>query len=114
MEAVKELRRLKYDVPSALKIADGVACLGVAAVAGGSASGGGSGAGIPSRPNLKFAFEQTGNLDETPVRFDSAGKTTVAANVSFALVFVVTALALAFPVLSSVDEMFEQPFVLCV
>ena len=66
MQAIQEWRRLKYDVPSALELADGVQCLG--AVAGGSASGseGGSGAGVPSGPNLKFPLAQIGSMDETP------------------------------------------------
>eukprot|EP00904_Undaria_pinnatifida_P011820 jgi/Undpi1/7769/HiC_scaffold_23.g10242.m1 len=64
-QAIKEWRRLKYDVPSAQELADGVECLGVAAGAGGSASGsaGGSGAGVPSGPKPKFPLAQIGNMD---------------------------------------------------
>ncbi|CAB1110883.1 unnamed protein product [Ectocarpus sp. CCAP 1310/34] len=77
--AIKEWRRLKYDVPSLLKLADGVEYLGVAAGAGGSASGGGggSGAGVPSGPRLKFPLEKIGNMDETPTWFENPGKDTV-------------------------------------
>ncbi|CAB1121158.1 unnamed protein product [Ectocarpus sp. CCAP 1310/34] len=79
MQAIKEWRRLEYDVPSALELADGVECLGVVAGAGGSASGsgGGSGAGVLSGPRLKFALAQIGNMDETPTWFESLGKDTV-------------------------------------
>ena len=84
---------------SALELADGVECLGVAAVAGGSASGsgGGSAAGIPLGPSLNFSLEQTGNINESPLWFESAGKTTVAVSFFFALVFARTSLGLAFP-----------------
>ena len=84
MQAIKEWRRLKYDVPSALELADGVECLGVAAGAGGSASGG---AGVPSGPRLKFALAQIANMDETPTWFESPGKDTVNVSIGFALVF---------------------------
>lgn len=79
MQAIKEWRTLKYDVPSALELADGVECLGVAAGAGAGASGsgGGSGAVIPSGPRLKFDLAQIGNMDETPTWFESPGKDTV-------------------------------------
>ena len=79
MQAIKEWRTLKYDVPSALELADGVECLGVAAGAGASASGsgGGSGAVIPLGPRLKFDLAQIGNMDETPTWFESPGKDTV-------------------------------------
>ncbi|CAB1099205.1 unnamed protein product [Ectocarpus sp. CCAP 1310/34] len=77
MQAIKEWRRLKYDVPSALELADGVECLG--AVAGGSASGsgGGSGAGVPSGPSPKFALAQIANMDETPTWMENPGNNTV-------------------------------------
>ncbi|CAB1096096.1 unnamed protein product [Ectocarpus sp. CCAP 1310/34] len=77
--AIKEWRRLKYDVPSALELADGVECLGVVAGAGGSASGsgGGSGACVLSGPRLKFAVAQIDNMGETPTWFESPGKDTV-------------------------------------
>ncbi|CAB1101701.1 unnamed protein product [Ectocarpus sp. CCAP 1310/34] len=77
MQANKEWRRLKYDVPSALELADGVECLG--AVAGGSASGsgGGSGAGVPSGPSPRFAFAQIANMDETPTWMENPGNNTV-------------------------------------
>eukprot|EP00904_Undaria_pinnatifida_P008780 jgi/Undpi1/5031/HiC_scaffold_19.g08383.m1 len=80
MDSVKRWRRLEFDVPSALEVTDGVECLAVAAVAGSNASGsgGGSVAGVPSGPSLKFSLEQTGNMDENPVWCESAGRITVA------------------------------------
>lgn len=97
MQAIKEWRRLRYDVPSALELADGVECLGVAAGAGGSASGseGGSGASVAPAPRLKFSLAQTGNMDETPTWFESPGKDTVNVSISFSLVFARTALNVA-------------------
>ena len=94
MQAIKEWRRLKHDVPTPLELADGVECLGVAAGAGGSASGsgGGSGAGAPSGPRPRFALAQIGNMDETPTWFENPGKDTVNVSTSFALVFARTAL----------------------
>ena len=88
MQAIKEWRRLEYDVPSVQELADGVECLGVAAGARGSASGGGggSGAGVPSGPKPKFPLAQIGNMDETPTWFESPGKDTV--HVSINLVFI--------------------------
>ncbi|CAB1108371.1 unnamed protein product [Ectocarpus sp. CCAP 1310/34] len=111
MQAIKEWRSLKYDVPSALELADGVECLGVATVAGGSASGGGggSGAGVLSGPKLKFTLAQIGNMDETPTWMESPGSDTVNVSISFAVLFARTALDVAVPVLSSVNDI-PRPF----
>ena len=88
MQAIKEWRRLKYDVPSAQELADGVECLGVAAGVGGSASGGGggSGAGVPSGPKPTFPLAQIGNMDESPTWFEIPGKDTVHVSIHFVLV----------------------------
>lgn len=114
MQSIKEWRRLKYDVPSALELADGVECLGVAAGAGGSASGGGggSGAGVPSGPRLKFALAQIGNMDETPTWFESPGKNTVNVSICFALVFARTTLDVPILSLPPSTILLDYPFFL--
>ena len=88
MQAIKEWWRLKYDVPSAQELADGVECLGVAAGAGGRANGGrgGSGAGVPSGPKPTFPLAQIGNMDESPTWFEIPGKDTVHVSIHFVLV----------------------------
>ena len=76
---------MRYDVPSALEVADEVECLGVGTAAGGHEGGrdDGSEDGVPSEPRLKFSLAQTANMDETPVWFEAAGKSTVAVSTGF-------------------------------
>ena len=85
MKAIKKWRGLRYDVPSALEIADGVECLGVGTAARGHEGGRDdrSEDGVPSEPRLKFSSAQTANMDETPVWFEAAGKSTVAASIGY-------------------------------
>ena len=85
MKAIKEWRGMRYDVPSALEVADGVECLRVGTAAGDHEGGrdDGSEHGVPSEPRFKFSLAQTANTDETPVWFEAAGKSTVLVSTGF-------------------------------
>ena len=69
MKAIEEWKAMRFDVPSALEVADGVECLRVGTEAGGHEGGrdDGSEDGVPSVPRLTFSLAQMANMDETPV-----------------------------------------------